>query len=67
MDSWHTKLTPLCFLLFSLAGGFLLASAFAGGNALVEELLALLFVLLALIAKMVWRNRATTLLPDFDA
>lgn len=63
VDSWHTKLTPLCFLLFSLAGGFLFASAFVGGNGLVEELLALLFVLLALVAKLVWRNRATTLLP----
>lgn len=63
VDSWHTKLTPLCFLLFSLSGGFLLASAFSGGNVLVVELLTLLFVLLALIAKMVWRNRATTLPP----
>lgn len=63
VDSWHTKLTPLCFLLFSLAGGFLFASAFVGGNGLVEELLALLFVLLALVAKLVWRKRATTLLP----
>ncbi|UXN59770.1 dimethyl sulfoxide reductase anchor subunit family protein [Phyllobacterium zundukense] len=63
VDSWHTKLTPLCFLLFSLAGGFLFASAFLGGNGLVAELLALLFVLLALIAKLVWRKRATTLLP----
>jgi DMSO reductase anchor subunit len=63
VDSWHTKLTPLCFLLFSLAGGFLFASAFVG-NGLVEELLALLFVLLALIAKLVWRKRARTLLPN---
>jgi DMSO reductase anchor subunit len=63
VDSWHTKLTPLCFLLFSLAGGFLLASAFAGGNGLIAELLALLFVVLALIAKMVWRKRATTIAP----
>ncbi|RCW86245.1 dimethyl sulfoxide reductase anchor subunit family protein [Phyllobacterium bourgognense] len=63
VNSWHTKLTPLCFLLFSLAGGFLFASAFLGGNGLVAELLALLFVLLALVTKMVWRNRATTLLP----
>ncbi|MDR6632847.1 DMSO reductase anchor subunit [Phyllobacterium sp. 1468] len=62
VDSWHTKLTPLCFLLFSLAGGFLFASAFVG-NGLLEELLALLFVLLALVAKLVWRNRARTLLP----
>ncbi|MEK1855642.1 MAG: DmsC/YnfH family molybdoenzyme membrane anchor subunit [Phyllobacterium sp.] len=63
VGSWHTKLTPLCFLLFSLAGGFLLASAFASGSGLIAELLALLFLLLALIAKMVWRNRATMLVP----
>lgn len=56
IDSWHTKLTSLCFLLFALAGGFMLASAFSGS--LINELLALLFVLLALIAKMIWRNRA---------
>jgi DMSO reductase anchor subunit len=61
VESWHTKLTPLCFVLFSLAGGFLLASAFAGGTALIVELLALLLLVLALIAKMVWRNRAATL------
>ncbi|PSH69795.1 DMSO reductase [Phyllobacterium brassicacearum] len=63
VDSWHTKLTPLCFLLFSLAGGFLLASGIAGGDPLVVELLALLFVLLALVAKMIWRNRAAKLVP----
>jgi DMSO reductase anchor subunit len=63
VDSWHTNLTPACFILFSLAGGFLFASAFLGGNGLVAELLALLFVLLALIAKLVWRKRATMLLP----
>lgn len=63
VDSWHTKLTPLCFLLFSLAGGFVLASAIRGGNSLVVELLALLSVLLALAAKMIWRNRATRLVP----
>ncbi|CAN7386049.1 dimethyl sulfoxide reductase anchor subunit [Phyllobacterium sp. LjRoot231] len=63
VDSWHTNLTPLCFVLFSLAGGFLLASAFAGGNGLIVEFLALLFVLLALIVKMVWRKRAARLVP----
>jgi DMSO reductase anchor subunit len=63
VGSWHTKLTPLCFVLFSLAGGFLFASALAGGTELIVMLLALLLLLLALIAKMVWRNRATTLVP----
>lgn len=61
VDSWHTGLTPVCFVLFSIAGGFLLASAFSG--ALVLELLAIVFLLTALIAKMVWRNRSATLVP----
>ncbi|MEP7454835.1 DmsC/YnfH family molybdoenzyme membrane anchor subunit [Phyllobacterium sp. SB3] len=61
VDSWHTKLTPICFLLFSLASGFLLASAFSG--ALVLKLLAIVFLLMALIAKMIWRNRSGTLTP----
>ncbi len=62
VDSWHTKLTPLCFLLFSLAGGLLLGALFAGGgNVLPLQLLAVLFLLLALVAKMIWRKRARTL------
>jgi sulfite dehydrogenase (quinone) subunit SoeC len=61
VDAWHTRLTPVCFILFSLAGGLLLASAFAG--TLVLELLAVLLLLMALIAKMVWRNRKATLVP----
>jgi sulfite dehydrogenase (quinone) subunit SoeC len=63
VDSWHTRLTPLCFLLFSLAGGALLAAIFAGPRGLPLQLLALLLLLLALVAKMVWRTRARTLVP----
>lgn len=63
VDSWHTRLTPLCFLLFSLSGGALLAAFFAGPRGLPLQLLALLLVLLALVAKMVWRTRARTLVP----
>lgn len=63
VDSWHTRLTPLCFTLFSLAGGALLASFFAGPNGLSLQLLALLLLLVALVAKMVWRQRARTLVP----
>lgn len=63
VDSWHTRLTPLCFLLFSLAGGALLAAFFAGPRGLPLQLLALLLLLLALVAKMVWRTRARTLVP----
>eukprot|EP01132_Coremiostelium_polycephalum_P009841 gene9841-12076_t len=64
VDSWHTRLTPLCFLLFSLSGGALLASGFARQNGLPLQLLALLLLLLALVAKMVWRTRARTLVPQ---
>jgi len=63
VESWHTRLTPLCFLLFSLAGGALLAAFFAGPRGLPLQLLALLLLLLALVAKMVWRTRARTLVP----
>ncbi|MFJ7354688.1 dimethyl sulfoxide reductase anchor subunit family protein [Phyllobacterium sp. NPDC097923] len=63
VDFWHTRLTPLCFLLFSLAGGALLAAFFAGPRGLPLQLLALLLLLLALVAKMVWRKRARTLVP----
>lgn len=63
VDSWHTRLTPLCFVLFSLAGGLLLGALFAGTRALPLQLLAVLFLLLALVAKMVWRKRALTLIP----
>jgi sulfite dehydrogenase (quinone) subunit SoeC len=61
VDSWYTKLTPVCFLLFSLAGGFLLASVFSGG--LVLKLLAIVLLVAAMVAKMVWRNRSASLVP----
>jgi DMSO reductase anchor subunit len=64
VESWHTRLTPLCFILFSLAGGALLAAFFAGPRGLPLQLLALLLLLLALVAKMVWRTRARTLVPQ---
>jgi DMSO reductase anchor subunit len=63
VDSWHTRLTPLCFILFSLSGGALLAACFAGQNGLPLQVLAVLLLLLALVAKMVWRKRARTLVP----
>ncbi|MBA8878551.1 dimethyl sulfoxide reductase anchor subunit family protein [Phyllobacterium myrsinacearum] len=63
VDSWHTRLTPLCFILFSLSGGTLLAACFAGQNGLPLQVLAMLLLLLALVAKMVWRKRARTLVP----
>ena len=61
VGNWNTWLTPLCFLLISLAGGFLFASVFAGANGLTIQLLALLLMLLAVTAKLMWRKRALTL------
>ncbi|MEK1889604.1 MAG: DmsC/YnfH family molybdoenzyme membrane anchor subunit [Phyllobacterium sp.] len=63
VGNWNTWLTPLCFLLISLAGGFLLAGVFSGENALGIELPALLLIVLALVAKMIWRKRVITLVP----
>jgi DMSO reductase anchor subunit len=63
VDAWHTQLTPACYLLFSAAGGFGLASFFsaagAGGSALVPGLAAV-FLAAAWIAKLAWRHRMNT-------
>ena len=61
VDAWHTRRTPLCYLLFAAAGGLVLASLFAlagGGSYPLLPILALLFLLAAWIAKFGWRKRA---------
>ncbi|QPC88058.1 DMSO reductase [Mesorhizobium sp. NBSH29] len=66
IDAWHTKLTPVCYLLFAASGGFLLASFFAIlGEGAVGVLLsgALVFTMAAWIAKICWRRRMETLVP----
>lgn len=66
VQTWNTKLTPLCFLLFSLSGGLLLAAlagAAGGGNALVLSFAAILATLAAWTAKTAWRRRMLTLRP----
>lgn len=60
VQAWHTKLTPLCYRLFSIAGGFLAAAFFAfcgGGNSLGISFLAILFLVAAWVAKHFWRRR----------
>ena len=66
VEAWHTPLTPLCYLLFSVAGGFSLAAFFAaasGGSMRLPGALAVLFLVAAWTAKLFWRNRMNTLRP----
>jgi len=60
VDAWHTRLTPACYLLFSLAGGAVAASFFAfcgGGNTLWLPLAAVAALLAAWVVKRAWRRR----------
>jgi len=63
VDAWHTRLTPACYLLFSAAGGFCLASLFSAaggaGSSLVFAL-AVFFLAAAWTVKLAWRNRMNT-------
>ncbi|MDH4989001.1 dimethyl sulfoxide reductase anchor subunit [Aminobacter anthyllidis] len=66
IQAWNTGLTPLCYLLFAAAGGFLLASVAgyssgAGGTACAA--IAILFVVAAWIAKQQWWQRLRRLVP----
>lgn len=61
VQAWHTPLTPACYLLFSVAGGSLLAALFAlsGG----DDGAPLLFAAVVLLAaawtmRFLWRARA---------
>ena len=66
VQAWHTKLTPLCYRLFSVAGGFLAASFFAfcaGGNTLALSFLAVLFLAGAWVAKIFWRRNMREMVP----
>jgi DMSO reductase anchor subunit len=66
VQAWHTPLTPLCYLMFSAAGGLVLASffGFAGaGSTVLVPLLAVPIIVAAWIAKLFWRHRMRTLRP----
>jgi DMSO reductase anchor subunit len=63
IDGWHTPLTSLCYLLFSLSGGLIAAALFAalsGAGSDPLALLALLATLGAWSAKFFWRRRLKT-------
>lgn len=66
VDAWHTPLTSLCYLLFSLAGGSLAAGFFAlcAGAAARGLLFAALVALAAAwTARNAWRQRMSALVP----
>jgi DMSO reductase anchor subunit len=60
IDAWHTPLTPVCFLLFALSGGLILASlaaAIGGGDPLYPAAAAAGATIAAWFAKTLWRRR----------
>jgi DMSO reductase anchor subunit len=64
VDAWHTRLTPVCYLLFSAAGGLCLASLFGltgGGSARLLPLLAAVALIAAWSVKWAWWSRLRTL------
>lgn len=66
VQAWHTPLTPACYLLFSLAGGFTLTVFFAaagGGPVQLPALGAVVALVAAWGAKLAWRNRKNTMRP----
>lgn len=66
VQAWNTKLTPACYLLFAMAGGLLLATAFgraAGEATLLMPVAAAAALLAAWAAKLAWRNRMHTTRP----
>ncbi len=66
VQAWHTKLTPLCYRLFSIAGGFVAASFFGfcgGGNGVALSLLAVVFLSAAWVAKYYWRRNMLEAVP----
>lgn len=66
VQAWHTPLTPFCYLLFSLAGGFLLGSLFlavAGTATGLVSSLSGMILAAAFFVKLQWRNRMLTMEP----
>jgi len=64
VQAWNTPLTPLCFLLFALSGGLILAALAGmagGGNALPLSLAAIAATVAAWVAKTAWRRRMLTM------
>jgi DMSO reductase anchor subunit len=66
VQAWHTQLTTTCYLLFALAGGALLGSAFGvagGGSASLLLLLALVLLIAAWVMKVTWLRHLDSVQP----
>jgi DMSO reductase anchor subunit len=67
VQAWHTPLTAACYLLFAASGGCVAGAFFAaagGRDGLgIILLLALLFLIAAWIAKLLWWRRLAELKP----
>jgi len=66
IQAWNTGLTPLCYLLFAAAGGFLLASVAgysSGSGGVACAAIAILLIVAAWTAKQQWWTRLRTLVP----
>ncbi|MGI9353113.1 MAG: dimethyl sulfoxide reductase anchor subunit family protein, partial [Rhizobiaceae bacterium] len=61
VPSWNTMLTPVCYLLFALANGVLLAASFGhwqGSGGLATGLIVMFVIALAWGAKLIWWQAA---------
>jgi len=61
VPNWHSALTPLCYLAFSLATGLLLVSAIGSSETVLSlpvSITAAIVLVLAWGAKLLWWNRA---------
>lgn len=66
VQAWHTPLTPLCYVLFSLAGGLVAASFFAfcgAGGTMLLPMAAIVLLAAAWAAKWFWRQRMRDMRP----
>lgn len=61
VDAWHTPITPACYLLFSAAGGLLLAGLFSLSRAIL--LASLVLIVAAWLVKGMWWRRLAALEP----
>lgn len=66
VQAWHTRLTPVCYLLFAAAGGSLAGALFAAsgnGYGAVLMVMALMFLAAAWAVKWQWRKNLREAVP----
>ena len=66
VQAWHTRLTPICYLLFAAAGGSLagaLVAASGNAHSVVLMVMALMFLAAAWAVKWQWRKNLREAVP----